>query len=172
MFAEHDDRSRNGPRCCCGDALDEGTDLRISGKAFVEGADDYDKKIYREEDTHRGGAGAGDPRDEVTDESNGYHHRTGCNHRHGYGIKKLGFGQPMMLLDYASMKKWNNREAAAKHKQTRLQKEDEQGTCCTEHARDRLHEGKHGCLPFPGGEIGPRNHHQKSASQKQPNYLL
>ena len=31
----------------------------------------------------------------------------------GYSIKKLGFGQPMMILDHISMKKRNNREAAA-----------------------------------------------------------
>ena len=43
----------------------------------------------------------------------------------GYSIKKLGFGQPMMILDHVSMKKRNNREAAAKHKQTRLQEEYE-----------------------------------------------
>src|SRR5258708_38594329 len=125
MFAEHDDRSRNGPRCCRGDALDEGPDLRVPGKAFVEGANDYDKKIHWQEDTQRSGARPGDSRDKVTDESNGYYHRTGCNHGHGYGIKKLRFGQPMMFLDYTSVKKWDDRETAAKHKQTRLQKEYE-----------------------------------------------
>src|SRR5258708_37827121 len=100
MFAEHHDRSRNGSRCCRGNALDEGTDLRISGKAFVEGADDYDKKIYRQANPQRGGARARDPSDEVTDESNGYHHKTRGNDGNGYRIPTNGFGQPMMRLEY------------------------------------------------------------------------
>src|SRR5216683_1208886 len=125
MLPEHDNRSGDGSRCCRSDALDESTDLRISGEALVEGADDYHEKIYRQENTQRSSARAGDSRDEVTDESNGYHDRTRCNHGHRYGIKKLSFGQPMMFLDYSSMKKWKNRETAAKHKQTRLQKEYE-----------------------------------------------
>src|SRR6267154_5115209 len=118
MLPEHDNRSGNGSRRCRGDAQDEGTDLRISGKAFVEGADDYDEKIDRQEDTQRGSARAGHSRNQIPDEGDGYHHRTGRDHGHSDGIKKLGFGQPMMLLDYSSMKKWNNGETAAKHKQT------------------------------------------------------
>jgi hypothetical protein len=123
MLAKHDDRSGNGSCGCRGDALDEGADLRISREALVEGAYDYHEKIYRQENTQRGCACAGDSRNKIANESNSYHDRTGGNHGHGYGIKKLGFSQPMMFLNYASMKKWNNREAAAKHKQTRLQKE-------------------------------------------------
>src|SRR5260370_28241445 len=120
MLAEHEDRPGNGPSCCGGDALDEGPDLHTSRETLVEGADDYDEKIYRQENTQRRRARAGDPRNKVTDERNGYHYRTGCNHGYGYGIKKLGFRQPVMLLDHASMKKWDNRQAAAKDKQTRL----------------------------------------------------
>src|SRR5216684_1303224 len=113
MLAKHDGRSGDCPRRCRGDALNEGPDLRISGKALVEGADDHHEKIYRQENTQRGSACADHSRDKVTDESNGYHNWAWRNHSHGYGIKKLGFGQPMMSLDHASMKKWNDREAAA-----------------------------------------------------------
>jgi hypothetical protein len=53
MFPENDNRSGSGSRCCRGDTLNKGPDLRISGKALVEGADDYHKKINRQEDTQR-----------------------------------------------------------------------------------------------------------------------
>jgi hypothetical protein len=125
VFAEDDDRSGDSPGCRRRNAVDEGTDLRIPGEALVEWADDYYEKIYRQENTQGGSARAGGSKNDIPNESNRNHYRAGRNHGYGYGIKKLGFRQPMMFLDNASMKKWNNREAAAKDKQTRLQEKYE-----------------------------------------------
>src|SRR6478736_6386358 len=103
MPAEHDDRSCDRSGCRSSNTLDEGSNLRVSGKTFVERADDDHEKVYGQEHTQCGSTGARGPGDEVTDEGNSNHYRTGCDHRHRDSIKELGFRQPVMLLHYASV---------------------------------------------------------------------
>lgn len=103
--------------------------MDILGESLIERAKHNHEQIHGQEHAQRGSARARAAGDEIADEGNGDHHRAGCNHGYGHCIEELGLGQPMMLLDHSSVKKRNNRQAAAKDKQTRFKKEKEQRTC-------------------------------------------
>src|SRR5690349_14029246 len=126
MPAEHDDRSCNGSGCRSSDTLDKGSHLRVSGETFVERAHNDHEKVYGQEHTQCGSPSNLGPRDEVTDEGHSNHYRTGCNHRDRDSIEELGFRKPVMLLYHTPVKKRDNRQPAAKYKQARFHKEEEQ----------------------------------------------
>jgi hypothetical protein len=58
----------------------------------------------------------------------------------------------MMFLDYPSMKKWDDREATAKHKQTLLHEEYEEGLRCTDNASNGRHKGNMDACRFQAEE--------------------
>src|SRR5437016_5218590 len=116
MLPQHDNRSGNSARGCCGHALDEGPDLCVLGESSVKWPDYDDEKVHGQKHAQSGSTCSDHSGDKIADEGNRDHHRAGGYHGDGHGVEKLCFRQPVMFLDYSSMQKWNDGQATAKHK--------------------------------------------------------
>src|SRR5215471_2385580 len=125
MLSENNDGSRDCPRCCCCNALNEGFNLLVLGEFLVEWTGHNDEQVHRKEYAKGGGAGSDHSSNKVTNEGDSDYHRAGCDHGNSDGVEKLSFSEPVMFLDHSAMEKRNDSQAAAKHKQTRFKKKQE-----------------------------------------------
>ena len=90
--------------------------MGVVSVAFEPGRGNDRKEIDGQKDADGCYDGSRQAGNEKTDEGDRDDDRTGCNHRHGYGVKELVIVQPAELLDDSLLQEWNDRQAAAEYK--------------------------------------------------------
>ncbi len=99
--------------------------LRVSRDPRKIWADKKNNQINRHENSCSGGHRAPWARDEISDKTRSDDHRAGSDHSDGNRIEKLAVGEPVVLLDNSTVKKWDNGQAAAKDECARFSEKPE-----------------------------------------------
>jgi len=141
---ENNDRPGNGTCGGCGHSADERLDRGVLREALVDRRHRNDDEIDRKEHTQGGKHGTLEPVREVANESDGDDHGAGRDHRDRDGIEELMLVQPVMRIDDATMQERHDRQTAAKDKQTRLHKEEEDRPVLTACQRGEQQHGRNG----------------------------
>src|SRR6266851_247712 len=109
--------------CRCGYTLHKGLHLAVLGEPAVIRRAENHEQIRRQKYSQCRYAGAEGTGNQIADETRGDHDGARRNHRHGHGVEKLAFRQPMKFADYSSIEERHDRQAAAKHEGSGFKKE-------------------------------------------------
>ena len=115
VFGQDNNGSRNGTSCGSRNSLDESANPGIVRETPVRRSKQDNEQIHRQENTYASSTGSPHSIHQITNKCDGNYNRARRNHCDRDGIKKLRFGEPVVLLDHAPVKKRDDGKTAAEY---------------------------------------------------------